>query len=124
MAKRMKNESSSGTIDSATSLINQRNWRITGGVAITGCAVMAFFARHVMSSGASPIILSVFWVIWLLLLLLAMYCVLLDIRYLRVQFRLHERELFEETLGNETFRRAIIEAQRAEQEQRARKEPE
>jgi len=65
-----------------------------------------------MESGAPVLVLSLFWLFWLLLLLIALYCVLLDIRFLRLQFSLHERELYEETLGSEQFRKAIIEAQR------------
>ncbi len=114
MAKPMKSASSSATDNQSGKLLSQRNWRITGGVAIAGCAAMALVARTVMESGASVLWLSIFWMVWLLLLLIALFCVLLDIRYLRVLYRMHERELFKETLGNEAFRQAIIDAQRAQ----------
>lgn len=70
-----------------------------------------------MESGAPVLMLSLFWLVWLVLLLIALYCVLLDVRFLRLQFSLHERELYEETLGSEQFRRAIIEAQREQMKQ-------
>lgn len=66
--------------------------------------------------------LCAFWLVWLMLLLVALFCVLLDIRYLRVLYRMHERELFQETLGNEAFRQAIIDAQRAQLEETRRED--
>jgi hypothetical protein len=41
-----------------------------------------------------------------------MYCVWIDLRYLRAQFLAEESHLFRETLAEESFRKALIEAQR------------
>ena len=51
----------------------------------------------------------------LVLLLTAFYVVLLDIRYIRMQFKIGERELFRETVDNEQFRRALREAKAAQE---------
>lgn len=54
--------------------------------------------------------LVIYWGVFSLLLLVALYMALLDIRYNLLQFRLGERDLFENTLGDESFRRDIRDA--------------
>ena len=56
------------------------------------------------------------WGGFLRLLFVALYIVLLDVRYIRMQYHLGKREIFRKTLGSEEFRRALREAQRAAQE--------
>ena len=87
-------------------------WRIIGGAAITACAAMTLLSRSVMTPGVSPTFLMLYWGAWLALLLVAMYCVWIDLRYLRAQFLAEESHLFRETLAEESFRKALIEAQR------------
>ena len=41
----------------------------------------------------------------------AIWCALLDLRYIRVQMAVEERELYRQTLGDEAFRKALREAQ-------------
>ncbi len=55
-----------------------------------------------------------------LLLAVAGFTVLLDIRYIRLQYALGRREVFRQTLGDEVFRRALIEGQRAAQDKASR----
>jgi hypothetical protein len=43
-----------------------------------------------------------------------MYVVLLDIRYIRLVYRLGQRDIFQHTLGSEEFRRALREAHERE----------
>lgn len=52
--------------------------------------------------------LGVYWGIFLLSLLVTFYMVLLDFRYIRVLYAQGEKELYEETLGSEDFRRALL----------------
>lgn len=52
-------------------------------------------------------VLMIYWGIFALLLLTTLYLALLDIRYTLLEFKLGERELFEDTLGDETFRREL-----------------
>jgi len=48
-----------------------------------------------------------YWIVFLVGLLVAVYCAFLDLRYIRVQQAIAERELFRETLGEESFRKAL-----------------
>lgn len=57
--------------------------------------------------------LFIYWGIFVLFFLTTLYMALLDIRYIFLEFKLGERELFDETIGNEAFRQAIRDAQQA-----------
>ena len=53
-------------------------------------------------------------------------CAVLDLRYIRAEYAIGKRQLYEDTLGDAEFRRALIEAQRqyrAEQQGRDGAEP-
>jgi len=53
-------------------------------------------------------LLGAYWGLFLLSLLVTFYMVLLDFRYIRLMYIQGEKELFEETLGSEEFRRALL----------------
>lgn len=53
----------------------------------------------------------VYWGVFLLAMLVTVYMVLLDLRYIRLRYIQEEKALFEETLGSEEFRRALREGQ-------------
>jgi predicted Holliday junction resolvase-like endonuclease len=57
---------------------------------------------------------AVYWGFFLLILIAAMYIVLIDIRYIRLQYKLEQREIFQSTLADEEFRKALRAAQEAE----------
>lgn len=48
-----------------------------------------------------------YWGIFTLALLTAVYVALLDLRYIRLQYTLGERELYNDTLGAEELRAAL-----------------
>jgi hypothetical protein len=48
-----------------------------------------------------------YWGVFLVALLTALYMALIDLRYIRLQYHLGERELFEETLGDEELRSSL-----------------
>lgn len=52
--------------------------------------------------------LVVYWGVFFLSLLVTMYMVLLDLRYIRLMYVREEKGLFEDTLGSEEFRRALL----------------
>lgn len=58
-------------------------------------------------TGLAPVFQVAYWVVFLLVLLLALYVALLDLRYIRMQYSHGEKELFEDTLGSEEFRSAL-----------------
>lgn len=53
-------------------------------------------------------LLGAYWGLFLLSLLVTLYMVLLDFRYIRLMYLQGEKALFEETLGSEEFRRALL----------------
>lgn len=109
----------SGSEDSTTkvcslrrSLLSQRHWRTIGLVALATCGVMAWLGTRPGFSEYGRNTVLVFWAIFLLSLLVTLYMVLLDFRYIRMEYKIRERALFEETLGNESFRREMLQAQK------------
>jgi len=54
----------------------------------------------------------VYWSICLALLAVAGYIVILDIRYIRLQYTIGRRLVFRQTLGDERFRKELRTAQR------------
>ena len=74
---------------------------------------MALYGAR-FSLGATRAELFVYWGGFLLLLLIALYAALLDLRYIRLQYLLGQREIFQETLGSEEFRATLRKAQEAE----------
>ncbi len=95
-------------------MLNQNLWRVVGGVCVALCALMAWYGTENLRLEHSPVYLAVYWGIFFLLLVVTLYIVFLDIRYIRLQYTLGERDVFENTLGSEEFRKALREAQEQE----------
>ena len=53
-------------------------------------------------------LLGVYWGVFVLSLLVTLYMVLLDFRYIRLLYVQGEKQLYEETLGSDEFRRALL----------------
>jgi hypothetical protein len=94
--------------------VNPRKWRLVGAGALGLCALMAWHGTRNLSVVQPLWYLAAYWGIFLLSLLVAMYVVLLDIRYIRLVYRLGQRDIFQHTLGSEEFRRALREAHERE----------
>lgn len=92
-------------------MIRQRHWRIVGGICLTGCGVMAVYGVNLKVTEIAPWLFLGYWGLFLVLFLIVLYCVLLDLRYIRAEHAIWQREVFNETLGDEEFRRALKEAQ-------------
>ncbi len=69
-------------------------------------AVMVLLGPGAPVARAHPLLFAGYWLVFSLFLVGALYCVLLDIRYIRLEYRLARRRLFHETLGSEDLRRA------------------
>jgi len=95
-------------------------WRTVGVAALGASAFMAWHGVVQLRTGAaaSPRYLAVYWGIFALLLLIAVYMALLDLRFIRLQYVLAQRKLFADTLGSEEFRRELREAQDREQREK------
>lgn len=90
----------------------QQKWRIAGGLCLVGCVLMVVFSGTVVRPGISRLVLLVYWGSFLLLLMGALWAALLDLRFTRMEFKLHERALFRDTFMTEEFRKALADAQR------------
>jgi TRAP-type C4-dicarboxylate transport system permease small subunit len=85
----------------------QRIWRTAGGIALVCCALLAWFGVDNVRADDSFVYFALYWSAFLFFLLVALYVVLLDMRYIRLQYHLGRQEIFRATLGNEEFRRAL-----------------
>lgn len=91
--------------------LTQRRWRTIGGVALGLSALMGLYGPRV-DPRDSVAVFAVYWGVFIFLLLIILWAVLLDVRYIRVQYSVGKREIFRDTLGDEEFRRALLDAHR------------
>ncbi|NUM53058.1 MAG: hypothetical protein HUU46_05390 [Candidatus Hydrogenedentes bacterium] len=99
-------------------MLTQFRWRVAGAILIVISGGMAFFGVRLPILHESRAAFLVYWLVFLVALIAAIYCALLDLRYIRVRMAMEERELFRDTLGDESFRKALREAQAEEAEKR------
>jgi hypothetical protein len=85
----------------------QAGWRKAGGVCIGVAGLMAWFGVDAESLRSSVLIFGLYWALFLIFFCTAIALVLLDLRYIRLQYSLGKRAIFEETLGDEEFRRRL-----------------
>jgi hypothetical protein len=90
----------------------QGKWRIIGGAAILMAGLLAFWGAESFRQKYSPWFFVAYWALFLVLLFVALFCAWLDMRYIRLQYKLGQRAIFEETLGSEDFRRELRERSR------------
>ena len=88
-------------------MLTQRRWRIFGGACLAISGAMALTGVRLDAIRHSQLAFATYWSVFLLFFAIAIYCALLDLRYIRAQHALAERELFRETLGEESFRKAL-----------------
>jgi len=87
--------------------LTQKGWRWAGAIFLAGAALLAWFGAEMAGPGTGLRFMVIYWGLFVLLILLALYMALLDLKYIRLQYRLAERQLFEQTLGNPAFRKAL-----------------
>lgn len=106
--------------------LTQKTWRIIGMASLGLAGIMSFHAvnsgflgqtiRHVVhlfnedaarAPSSSGLVHFIYWSIFLLIILTAMYMAVLDFRYIRVQFVVEKRSIFGRTLGSEEFRKSL-----------------
>ncbi|MGI6458580.1 MAG: hypothetical protein ACOX5J_00525 [Candidatus Hydrogenedentales bacterium] len=98
-------------------MTQQTKWRIVGGIAIAGSVVLAYGGLHWNFPRQSLTHFMVYWLVFFIFFVTALLLAIWDLRYIRAQYRVDERELFRQTLGEEDFRKRLREA-----EQQARKQ--
>ena len=92
-------------------MLTQRRWRIAGAVLLVVSGAMAYYGVRLPFTRESPCVYIAYWSVFLAAFVAAIYCAFLDLRYIRVQWAIEERELFRQTLGDESFRKALREGQ-------------
>ncbi len=85
----------------------QTKWRMGGAVAVVLAGGMAWYGVAHVNTAFSPGWLLAYWGFFLLLLLAVFYVVLLDIRFIRMRYAIEQRRIFQETLGDASFRKAL-----------------
>ena len=88
----------------------QKRWRFVGGVTIGLCGLMAWFGVDMAMLRESTIVFLIYWGVFALLFFVTLYIVALDLRYIRAQHAIAQRDLFCQTLGEQEFREALREA--------------
>jgi len=91
----------------------QKRWRIVGGVTVAICAVMAGLGVEMQILRNSSTLFLVYWGVFALLFFVTLYIVLLDLRYIRAEHAIAQRDLFYQTLGDQEFREALKDAVRS-----------
>jgi len=74
-------------------------WRTVGGIAIAACAILAWNGKYTLQGSFSLLYLSLYWGAFVLLLFVALMAAFIDLRFIRLQYKLAERALFEETMS-------------------------
>lgn len=112
MERPTKKESGCPTDKPSNPIVTQRRWRAVCSVLIVCVVGMALYGVQEGFFADRPLYALVYWAVFLLLLAAIFFIVILDIRYIRLQYAVEKRELLRQTMGDETFRKALISAQR------------
>ncbi len=102
------------------SILSQRHWRTIGLVTLAACGLMAWYGSRPGFNEYGRNVLVAYWGFFFLFLLVTLYMVLLDFRFIRMEFKMGERALFEDTLGSEDFRKNLRAAQNDPEESSGR----
>lgn len=92
--------------------LTQRKWRTVGAVALAIAGGMALYGGGEVTEETSRVYLLVYWSVFLACFVVALYMAYLDLRYIRLQYLLSERDLYLETLGDEEFRKTLRQGKR------------
>ena len=94
-------------------LLTQWRWRVAGGLCLAGAGLMAWLGVRLEVIRTSGWLFLGYWGVFTVLFMMTLLCALLDLRYIRMQHAMAEREVYRQTLGDEAFRRALRAAQDA-----------
>jgi len=92
-------------------------WRIAGVVCLVGCLLMVFMSGTILHPGMSRIMVAGYWFVFVLLMMAALYSALLDLRFTRMEFKMRERALFQETFMTDEFRKVVEDAKKKSAEE-------
>ncbi len=69
---------------------------------------MTWYGTHYGPLMGNVLVTAVYWGIVIFLIAATFFLVLLDIRFIRLQYALERRNLYKETLGSEQFRDSLM----------------
>lgn len=95
----------------------QAKWRLAGGAFLLAGLLMVLLSGLVLRPGMGWLMLTAYWVIFVLLLMAALYIAMLDLRFTRLELKMREREIFHETFMSEEFRQALNDARNKAKEE-------
>lgn len=93
-----------------TPYLTQKFWRRAALGCLTAAGVMAWYGGMMMDPKQHWLWIAGYWGVFLLLLLATLYAVVLDLRFIRLQYALGARDIYRETVGDPAFREALRKA--------------
>ena len=87
-------------------------WRALGVVCLLGCLLMVVLSGTLLHAGMSRVLLIIYWLLFVALIMVALYCAMLDLRYTRLELKVRERALFHETFMTDEFRQVMEDAKK------------
>lgn len=108
MEKPTKSESGFPTADLLSRASMQTKWRMACGVAVLVAGGMAWYGAESVSLRRSLATFAAYWGVFLVLIGIIFFIVLLDLRYIRLQYVIARRELYRQAFEDEEFRKALL----------------
>ncbi len=90
-----------------SSLVSQRNLRIVGGVCLLVALIMAAYGPAMLRQTGHWALPLIYWAVFVVVLLAALYIALIDIRFTRLQYKLEERALFHDVFLTKELRQSM-----------------
>ncbi len=78
-------------------MVTQRSWRIAGLLFLGLALGMLIYPGPIIRLDASLLYVCLYWALFTFFILAALYVAMLDIRFIRLQYKMKERELFRDT---------------------------
>lgn len=101
--------------------LTQRHWRTAGTLSlVAACAIAGAGIRWQalrVALRTSPWYFVGYWGLFFLLIAVAVYLALLDLRYIRLQYAAAQRRLIQETFEDQEFRNALKQASKQTRDQ-------
>lgn len=99
----------------------QSMWRIGAVITIACCALMAWCGTEWQALRTSATLFMAYWGVFIVLFLVSLFIVWLDVRYIRLEYVAGKRTLFRQTLGQEDFRKSLLERRASPEEEQGKR---
>lgn len=88
-------------------ITTQGFWRKTGVICLIAAGIMAWYGGATLDRKQDWVWLLGYWGVFTAFLLTAMYAVLVDVRFIKLSYKMGARDIFQETIGDPEFRKAL-----------------